>query len=383
MAASEDADRRRGEMSASDIDATGLLNGLEGDARRDRAELIGWLLDRGFTIDEIRASVTPMLLPANRLMGYDGVYVSTREMSHETGIDLEFLQALQRAAGLPRIDDPDAAVLPRADVEAATRAKYLLDFGIDPDDAIAIVLVLARGLGRAAAMMRAPTFNVLVTPGASEVDLAEAADALVREATPPFKQMVEGLLMLQFRHMWETEGITAAERATGKLLGARQVAVAFADLAGFTRLGEVLPPDDLERVARRLAELAHDVAVPPVWWVKSIGDAVMFVSTGTAQLIDAVLDLIDLAEANDLPRLRAGVAAGLAVSRAGDWFGSPVNIASRVTGLAREGTVLVTDSARKTAGAADGLVWSPAGEHLLRGVSGQVRLHYVSRHSVD
>jgi len=374
--AQEDADQ-----SAASIGTSALLDGLEGEARRDRAELVAWLMRRGFTADEIAASVTPMLLPANRVMGDDGVYVSTREMVHATGIDLELLQGMQRAAGLPRIDDPDAAVLPRADVEVATRAKYLLDFGVDPDDMLAIVRVFAEGLRRGAAMMREPTFKAFATPGASEVDIAESADALAQAVIPSLKRMVEGLLMLQVRHMFEGEGITAAERATGRLPGARQVAVAFADLAGFTRLGEMLPPEDLQRVAGRLGELAHDVAVPPVSFVKTIGDAVMFVSTDTDRLIAALLDLIDLAAAHDLPQLRAGVATGLAVSRAGDWFGSPVNIASRVTGLARAGTVVVTASARKTVGTAAGLVWSPAGAQHLRGVPGRVRLYRVSRES--
>lgn len=374
--AQEDADQ-----SAASIGTSALLDGLEGEARRDRAELVAWLMRRGFTADEIAASVTPMLLPANRVMGDDGVYVSTREMVHATGIDLELLQGMQRAAGLPRIDDPDAAVLPRADVEVATRAKYLLDFGVDPDDMLAIVRVFAEGLRRGAAMMREPTFKAFAKPGASEVDVAESADALAQAVIPSLNRMVEGLLMLQVRHMFEGEGITAAERATGRLPGARQVAVAFADLAGFTRLGEMLPPEDLQRVAGRLGELAHDVAVPPVSFVKTIGDAVMFVSTDTDRLIAALLDLIDLAAAHDLPQLRAGVATGLAVSRAGDWFGSPVNIASRVTGLARAGTVVVTASARKTVGTAAGLVWSPAGAQHLRGVPGRVRLYRVSRAS--
>ena len=372
--AQEDADQ-----SAASIGTSALLDGLEGEARRDRAELVAWLMRRGFTADEIAASVTPMLLPANRVMGDDGVYVSAREMAHATGIDLELLQGMQRAAGLPRIDDPDAAVLPRADVEAATQAKYLLDFGVDPDDMLAIVRVLAEGLRRGAAMMREPTFKAFAKPGASEVDVAESADALAQAVIPSLKRMVEGLLMLQVRHMFEGEGITAAERATGRLPGARQVAVAFADLAGFTRLGEMLPPEDLQRVAGRLGELAHDVAVPPVSFVKTIGDAVMFVSTDTDRLIAALLDLIDLAAAHDLPQLRAGVATGLAVSRAGDWYGSPVNIASRVTGLARAGTVVVTASARKTVGTAEGLEWSLAGAQHLRGVPGSVRLYRVSR----
>ncbi len=66
---------------ATDAGIEALLDGLAGDARRDRAELIAWLLDRGFTVDQIGASLTPMMLSANRVMGDDGAYVSTREMS--------------------------------------------------------------------------------------------------------------------------------------------------------------------------------------------------------------------------------------------------------------------------------------------------------------
>lgn len=70
--------------------------------------------------------------------------------------------------------------------------------------------------------------------------------------------------------------------------------------------------------------------------IKTIGDEVMLVSTDPVALLDGVLDLVDANEPDDrLPRLRVGVATGMAVSRAGDWYGSPVNLASRVTGLAR------------------------------------------------
>jgi adenylate cyclase len=358
-----------------------FLDGLVGDARRDRAELIAWLLHRGFTVDQITASLTPMMLPANRVMGDHGVYVSTQEISRMSGIELELLQQLMRAAGLPRIEDPDAAVVPLVDGQAVAQAKYLLDIGLDPTEAVAVVKVLTEGFGRFTAMMREPAFRLLVKPGASEIDIAAAAEALARAAIPHAGPMLENLLRVQYRRMFEAEAIGVAERATGSLPGARQLSVAFADLVGFTHLGEMLVPEELEGLARRLAELAQDVVVPPVVFVKTIGDAVMLVSAATARLIEVVLELIDVAPANGLPRLRAGVAAGLAVNRAGDWFGSPVNVASRVTGLARPGTALVTDSARQSSGAPENLVWVPAGAHRLRGVPGPVELFRVHRAS--
>jgi adenylate cyclase len=363
-----------------DIEALGLLDGLEGDARRERAELIAWLLDRGFSLEHIRASVAaPLMLPAYRVLGDDGQFVSAREICESTGIELELLQRLHCAIGLPRIDDPDAAVLPRADAEAVAHARFLVDLGYQPDDTVAVMRVLVESLGHAAAMMREAALKTLLRPGASEIELAQASEQLAIRAAPMLGPLMEDLTRLELRHSFEMEAVTAAERAAGLLPGARPVTVAFADLAGFTRLGEALAPEELERVANRLAELAHHVATPPVRFVKSIGDAVMLVSFEAAPLLAAVLDLAEAAATNALPRLRIGVASGCAVSRAGDWFGSPVNLASRVTAAARPGTVLASESARDAVANAAGFDWSSAGTRRFKGVKEDVKLFRVAR----
>jgi adenylate cyclase len=362
-----------------DIEALGLLDGLEGEARTERAELIAWLLDHGFSIDQIRASVAPLLLPANRVMGEDGVYLSARQVCSATGLDLELFQRLQGAVGLPRIEDSDAAILPRVDGAAIAHAKVFLDIGVDPDETVAVMRVLIEGLQHAASMMRQVAFKTLIRPGASEIELAEATEALARQAVPQVGPMVQDLLLMELRHTFENEAVTAAERAAGTLPGARKVAVAFADLAGFTRLGEALPAEELEQVASRLADLARDVAVAPVRFIKTIGDAVMLLCADPVPLLNAVLDLLAVAAKEGLPRLRGGVASGDAVSRAGDWFGSPVNVASRVTGAARAGTVFVAESAREAIGDAEGFDWAFAGSRHLKGISGAVKLFRVSR----
>jgi adenylate cyclase len=363
-----------------DIEALGLLDGLEGEARSERAELIAWLIDQDFSLEHIRASAAaPLMLPSFRVLGDDGDFVSAREICKSTGIELELLQRLQCAIGLPRIDDPDAAVLPRADAEAVSRAKFFLDLGYDPDDAVAVMRVLVESLRHAAATMREGAFKTLLRPGASEIELARASEKLAVRAAPMLGPLMDDLIRLELRQSFAMEAVTAAERAAGLLPGARPVTVAFADLAGFTRLGEALPPEELERVASRLAELAHDVATPPVRFVKSIGDAVMLVSFEAAPLLAAVLDLSEAAAASDLPRLRTGVASGCAVTRAGDWYGSPVNLASRVTGAARPGTVLVAESARDAVANAPGFDWSSAGTRHLKGVKDDVKLFRVTR----
>ena len=125
-----------------------MLDGLEGQAREERADLVTWLIGKGYPLDEIRRSLaTPLLLPANTIFGDDGTYVSAREISESTGIELDLLQRLYGAVGRPRIDDPDAAVLLRADGKPIAHAKFFLDMGVEPDETVAVMRMLIAGLG--------------------------------------------------------------------------------------------------------------------------------------------------------------------------------------------------------------------------------------------
>ena len=110
--------------------------------------------------------------------------------------------------------------------------------------------------------------------------------------------------------MTQSEAINVAERTGGRLPGSREIAVCFADLVGFTRLGEEVPPDELGRLAVRLEALAGDAAEPPVRLIKTIGDAAMLTSTEPEPLLDATLALLEAADAegDDFPQLRAGAA---------------------------------------------------------------------------
>lgn len=353
-----------------------LLDGLDGEAGAQRAELVEWLLARGISADQIRRADTPMLLASRRVAGDDGTYVSTREISEQSGLDVELVQRLQRAMGLATVEDPDAAVLLRADAEAVGFAERFVELGIAPDQIVLITRVLSEGLGRAAEVMRYAALAAVLTPGATELETAKASEALVAEAAPLIGPIISDMLFVQLRHALETEAVSASERADGVgLPGARVVTIAFADIVGFTRLGEVVQPEDLERLANRLADAAREVAVGPVRLIKTIGDAVMLVSADAAALLDAVLKLVAVTETDEeFPRLRVGLATGPAVSRAGDWFGGSVNLASRVTGAARPGTVLAAESTRAAIGEADRFDWSFAGARRLKGVKSDVKL---------
>jgi len=163
-----------------------------------------------------------------------------------------------------------------------------------------------------------------------------------------------------------------------------EITVCFADLVEFTKLGERLPMEELGALTGRLGELAREVASPPVQLVKLIGDAAMLVSTENDPLLDCALAFVEAAEreeAEGFPQLRVGVARGEALPRGGDWYGHPVNVASRITDVARPSSVLCTSEVREASG--DGYSWSNAGRKGLKGVSGRVELARVRRRGDD
>ena len=82
-------------------------------------------------------------------------------------------------------------------------------------------------------------------------------------------------------------------------------------------------------------------------------------------------------QAADLPALRAGIAFGPALLRAGDFYGHSVNLASRVTGIARPESVLCTTEVHDAA--AEQFEWSFAGRHRLKGIPERVPLYRAHR----
>lgn len=363
------------------IDKAGLLEGLDGRIREERAELVTWLLEQGFDVEQIRSELAPMLLPARRALGDDGSQVSARAISESHGIDLELLQRVMRALGLPRVDDPDAAVYLRADAEAAARQQKLIEVGLDADRVVLMVRRLTEGLSRAVPAMRYGVMSAVLHPGISELQVSKAHEALARQIAPLLGPLICDIMFVQLRRAVEGEELNASERAAGTALpGARLLAVAFADMVGFTRLGEAVPPEDLVGLVERLGDLARDIVNPPVRLVKAIGDAVMLICPDPAKLLDAMLELSEAANRDKaLPELRIGIASGWAVSRARDWFGSPVNVASRVTEVALPGSVLVAGSARDAVGDADRFAWSFVGAPRLKGVRGRTKLFQARR----
>ncbi len=369
-------------MTAGQIDfaAEGLLDGRQGELRAERIALLEHLVAEGVPLAELRratAAGTLVFLPADRAILGTERYTSA-QVADLSGVDLEFLIEARRAMGLP-IAEPDKAAYTEADLESTRMIHATREAGISDEEILDLLRVLGRGLSQAAESLRALPLKLALQPEVSEQELAERYTQVASELYPLLDPLLHNLLALHLRHAAQSEAVGAMERSGGRLPGSREVAICFADLVGFTRLGEEVPPDELGRLAARLETLATEVAEPPVRLVKTIGDAAMLASVEPEQLLDAALRLLAAADAEgqDFPQMRAGAALGPALPRAGDWFGRPVNLASRITQVARPGSLLVEREVRRSA--RGDYHWSNAGEHHLHGIREPVTLFRARR----
>jgi adenylate cyclase len=359
-----------------DFAEAGLLHGLQGDERRAREQLLQRLLDDGFALEDLRCAVAEnrlALLPVEQVLG--GRFTAG-EIEAETGTPAALMLWMRRLLGLPEAGEDDRA-FGAADIEAARSTKLFLDAGLAQDALVEVTRVLGEAMARLAATTAAAFVDSFLKPGDSEDAVAVRFAALAQELTPALSPVLIAAFSAHLRESVSRGMLGRAELTAGQLAGAQEMSICFADLVGFTRLGGEIEAHELGTVAGRLAELAADVTTPQVRLVKTIGDAAMFVSPEPGPLIEAALTLVEAVEQAELPSLRAGIAMGPALQRAGDFFGHSVNLASRVTGIARPGSVLATAEVRDAV--PDRFDWSNAGRHKLKGVAGPVPLFRAHR----
>jgi adenylate cyclase len=359
-----------------DFGAAGLLDGLEGDEREARIRLLAQLTAAGATLDELREAVADnrlALLPVDRVLG--GRY-SAQEVQARTGVPAELLIRYRRLLGLPE-PAPDARVFGDADVDAARSTMLFLEAGFDEDAIAEITRVLGEGSSRLAATTAASFAQTFLQPGDSEQDVATRFAVLAERLTPAVAPILVGAFNQHLRESVRRGMLGRAALAAGQVPDAVEIAVCFADLVGFTRLGGEIEAEELGMVAGRFAGLAGEVVEAPARLIKTIGDAALFVSPEPGAIVAGALALVEATEAEDLPAVRAGVAWGQALLRAGDYYGHSVNLASRVTGIARPGSVLCTEEVRDAA--ADAFNWSFAGRHRLKGIPDHLPLYRARR----
>ncbi len=251
------------------------------------------------------------------------------------GIDMDVARQRWRSLGFTAVGDDEVAFT-EADLEAMRLTQRMHELGmIDVEDEAALI----RTLGRSFARLAEWQLTLLGRTIDPEHMDAESLSAVMNEVTPVMEQVQN--------YIWRRHTLSAASRL---LLappagdeGGISHAIGFADIVGYTRQARSLSQEELARLveefeARALAIITgHHGRI-----IKTIGDEILF-AADTAE--DAARIALDLVEEHlvdeDFPQLRVGVAWGQVLNRLGDVFGPTVNIASRLTSIARPGRALV------------------------------------------
>jgi adenylate cyclase len=267
------------------------------------------------------------------------------EVAHAAGVSLEDARRLWRAMGFA--DVGDAVAFTDEDVDALRLIATLLRRGVlDTTTA----LDAARSLGQTTSRLadwQVDTFGRLL----AERGVIDRADPLSERSAAALYREMELLLPALERllvHGWRRQLAASVERAFGDAGTpedgeAGHLTVGFADQVGFTRLARQLEEAELGALVDQFESRSADVvAAEGGRLIKTLGDEILFVAADPGAAAKIALRLIVEHESDDtVPRLRIGLATGFVVSRRGDVHGTTVNLASRLTALARPDTVLV------------------------------------------
>lgn len=298
-------------------------------------------------------------------------------VARSAGVGREFLRDLMRASGRPE-PRPRERIFTDEDIELARLVGQFVDAGLPRKDLLVVARVVGQSMSQTAEALRRMVGDALLEPGDSEYTLALRYSEAAERLLPLMGAVLHYQLRAHLRDGIGGELVSEAELEAGRLEGTREVAVAFADLVDYTRVGEQLPAEDLGGIAGRLSELALEASRRPVQLVKMIGDAAMFVSPDAAELVATVVDLVEAvnSEGPGFPAVRVGIAVGPATTRGGDWFGTTVNVASRVTNLAKPGRIVATEAVQEQTRQWG---WSRKRRRGLKGIEGRVRLYALDR----
>lgn len=363
-----------------DFDAEGLLAGVGDSSREARIELLNWLLERGVDLEDLKREAAGgrlALMPADMALGVERNRYTPEEIADRAGLETEDFLRLRAALGFPR-PEPDQRTFDDGDLASAIRLKRLVGAGIPIDKLFEVTRLVGSAAARMAQAHREIVGSGLIDPEADEFEAAMALRHAAEELMPLGEQAVTYALRLHFVDQLRNEALGSEPASFGQVKPV-EVSICFADLVGFTRLGERSELEEIGSVAKLLESVAIDVTNPDVRLVKLVGDAAMLVSEDGQALLDAALRFIEAGHeaGEELPALRVGVARGDAIPFGGDWFGHTVNLASRITEVARPDSVLAEGRAVEAAG--DAFSLSSAGQHRFKGLSRPVNLFRVRR----
>ena len=270
------------------------------------------------------------------------------ELAAETGVDLEKARRLWRALGFP--EHGGATAFTRSDAEALSRLVGLVDSGLIDFD---LAVHLTRAVGQTMARLSDWEVSALLTrvlelageeAGGDSAEQAGDRLAIGLRMIEEFSEPFEALLIYVWRrHLAAAVARTEALGAREEDLHTTRLTVGFADIVQFTALSNQLSEDRIGDLVELFeARCADVVATQRGRVIKSIGDSVLFVHEDPIAAYEIAEGIITvIGRDSRMPDVRVGLASGLVVLRLGDVFGPPVNMAARLTAVARRNRVII------------------------------------------
>lgn len=331
-----------GELPAFVVDA---IAETPSELTDEDEETVEALVTLGVDEDEARQAVlrgrVPLILTQQFFSG-QRIY-TLAELAEGSGVPERVLVQIRAALGLPIADRYG----PNELEWAAEVAKLLETIPVDT------VIRGTRGRGQAAWAMAMSDLSLirdeLVIPlrksGADDLTVAVALAEMARRLEPISEKLVVATYRMVLEHVLGTEVAALATQGHEPEL---DLAVGFVDVVGYTALSARVDPEGLDEVLDRFESRVIEVASSSVEVavVKYLGDAAMLVAPDAVQLARVLLDLVEPIEQLEEAPLRAGMAKGPVLVREGDYYGSAVNLAARLTDRARPWTLLADDDLR-------------------------------------
>jgi adenylate cyclase len=348
------------------------------------ARVVARLRERGHTLDQIREATEQGRLAYGLLeeLYPAGERIWTlEEAAEETGIEPELIERVWLSMGFPR---HELESLSDEDMQALRYVSSVLAAGFP----LVAFLQLTRVYGQAMSQIadaETRLFHIyvhepLMREGVPSLQMAEEMAHLGSDLLPLASPLMDYIHQHYLQYFSEQDVIGHMEmEVDGDAdYGRIKVAIAFADLAGYTRFVEEEGEEEALSYVERFIEAVGDTLPEGARVVKTIGDEVMVVGQDAGSLVDWAVGFERL-YADERPAPRIGINAGPVLYRDGDYFGREVNLAARVVARARGGEVLVTGQVVDELAEVAHLQIDPIGQVKLKGFNEPRSLCRVSQ----
>jgi adenylate cyclase len=351
----------------------GLIPQLDGagwtSAAIGHARVVARMRERGHSLSDIRRATEEGRLAyayTEDLFADGDRRYTLAEAAGVSGLEPALVERIVTAVGFPAQSD----ALSEEDMQLMRYAARALDAGFPLVALLQLVRVYGQALAQIAdaevRLFHLYVHEPLMRSGSTGVEIAEDLMSLSRRLLPLASPVMNQIHERYLQHFIEQDVVGHMEAdldGAATDLGRVRVAIAFADLTGYTRLteeaGELEALDAVERFVDAVEQTLPDNARI----VKMIGDEVMVVGTDPSALIDWAVGFQGLQSERPLPRI--GIHYGEALYRDGDYYGRDVNIAARIAARSAGGEVLVTRPVVEHAGSH--LAFDRIGEITLKG----------------